>query len=288
MDNIPFWFHLTTFLLFLSLVALLYALYKMLLDKIWPSATNAWLALLGAAWFGLHPVMAETVNYIIQRGDLYCTLGCVAALVIFMRWPAKRRLGLYLLPFVFALLSKPPAAVFPILLFLYVFFFECEGMKTGLRWRKSALMAFPAVAVTALGLWLQSSLTPKTFQPSLISPWDYRLTQPFVWLRYVGALFSANTSECRYRPGGVPRYEWGGMRGTGICGLAMRGNLVRDAAKRNVSGCIWAVVVCDYAVAYVTVCAIGSRERPSHVFLFCGTNPCGCLGGRLSVAAMDS
>ena len=32
-------------------------------------------------------------------------------------------------------------------------------------------------------------MTPKSFTPSIISAADYRLTQPFVWLRYVGALF---------------------------------------------------------------------------------------------------
>jgi hypothetical protein len=32
--------------------------------------------------------MAETVNYVIQRGDLYCTLGCVAALLIYARYPS--------------------------------------------------------------------------------------------------------------------------------------------------------------------------------------------------------
>jgi hypothetical protein len=45
-----------------------------------------WLALFAASWFGLHPAIAETVNYIIQRGDLYCTLGCVAALFLFARY----------------------------------------------------------------------------------------------------------------------------------------------------------------------------------------------------------
>ena len=122
----PVFFHVITFVLFLGLVCLLYLLYRTVLDKTLPSPANAWLALVGAAWFGLHPAMAETVNYVIQRGDLYCTLGCVGALVVFAMYPEKRKWGLYLLPLVFALLSKPPAAVFPALLLLYVFFFETD------------------------------------------------------------------------------------------------------------------------------------------------------------------
>ena len=182
----PFWFHLTTFLLFLVLVVSIAALYGIILDRTRLSSANAWLALLGAAWFGFHPVMAETVNYVIQRGDLYCTLGCVTALCLFARFPRRRRTGLYLPPLVFALLSKPPAAVFPGLLFLYIYFFESERKHH--RVGSSLLETFPAIIVTVVLLWLQSAMTPQTFLPSIISPANYRLTQPYVWLRYTAAL----------------------------------------------------------------------------------------------------
>jgi uncharacterized protein (TIGR02996 family) len=184
-----FWFHLSTFVLFLALVALLYKLYRILLDKIRVSPANPWLALFGAAWFGLHPAMAETVNYVIQRGDLYCTLGCVAALFLYARYPGLRRAGVYLLPFAFALLSKPPAAVFPLLLLLYVFFFETSAESSSRRLRTGIVAAVPALLLTTSLLWLESAMTPKTFLPSILSPWQYRLTQPYVWLRYAAELF---------------------------------------------------------------------------------------------------
>ena len=41
---------------------------------------NEWLTLAATAIYGLHPVCAETVNYIVQRGDLLSTLGVVSAL----------------------------------------------------------------------------------------------------------------------------------------------------------------------------------------------------------------
>jgi protein O-mannosyl-transferase len=185
----PFWFHLSTFVLFLGLVLLLDALYRLLLDAIYPSPANEWLALFAAAWFGLHPAMAETINYVIQRGDLYCTLGCVAALFLYARYPGLRRTGVYLVPFAFALLSKPPAAVFPALLLLYVFFFEAPTEPVARRLRGGAIAAVPSLGVMAVLLWLQSAMTPKTFLPSILSPWDYRLTQPYVWLRYAAELF---------------------------------------------------------------------------------------------------
>jgi tetratricopeptide (TPR) repeat protein len=184
-----FWFHLSTFLLFLGLIVLLFEWYRLLLDKTEASAANAWLALFAAAWFGLHPATAETVNYVIQRGDLYCTLGCVAALYLFARYPDRRKFGLYLLPFILAMLSKPPAAVFPLLLLLYVYFFESRDGAPVQRLRRAATASIPAVVVTAALLWLQSAMTPKSYTPTLLSAADYRLTQPYVWLRYTVALF---------------------------------------------------------------------------------------------------
>ena len=183
----PFWFHFGTMLLFLLLIVLVLKLAETMFDRTDVSTPNFYLALFAAAWFGLHPAMAETVNYVIQRGDLYCTLGCVAALVLYARRPAWRRYGLYLLPLLFALLSKPPAAVFPLLLFVYVLLFETQPGTS--RRKHAGLAMLPSLAVTAAGLALQSAMTPKTFAPTILSAADYRLTQPFVWLRYFGELF---------------------------------------------------------------------------------------------------
>jgi uncharacterized protein (TIGR02996 family) len=212
---------------------LLDALFRTLLDRTQSSPHNRWIALFAAALFGLHPAMAETVNYIIQRGDLYCTLGCVAALLLYARYPKLRRTALYLLPLTLALLSKPPAAVFPLLLFFYVWFFEPrpnaptpksphpdpeqrEGEGTPYlplplpfplsppssshsspsfsrdhthRLRFATIAAIPSAILVTLALWLQSAMTPRTFLPSQLAPSAYRLTQPYVWLRYAGEFF---------------------------------------------------------------------------------------------------
>jgi len=185
----PSWFHYSTFIFFLLLIALLFALYEIILNVVRPSPANLGLALFAAAWFGLHPAIAETVNYIIQRGDLYCTLGCVAALNIYARYPARRNTGLYLLPLVFALLSKPPAAVFPVLLIAYVYFFEHEQEAALPRLRSAIIAAVPSIALTAILMALQAAMTPRSFAPSILSATDYRLTQPYVWLHYFISLF---------------------------------------------------------------------------------------------------
>jgi tetratricopeptide (TPR) repeat protein len=143
------------------------------------------------AWYGLHPAMAETVNYVIQRGDIFCSFGVVAALAVYARFPALRRTGLYLLPFAFGLLSKPPAAVFPLLLFLYIVLFEqpADWQKGMSRFLGAALSSLPSIVVCIALMVLQSALTPKTYTPSILSAYSYIVTQPYVLLRYFGSLF---------------------------------------------------------------------------------------------------
>ena len=91
--TLPFWFHLSTLLWFLVLTVVLYRWTEMLFERTQLGSSNRWWALGVAAWFGLHPAMAETVNYVIQRGDLYCTLGCLAGLLLYAEHPAGRRFG---------------------------------------------------------------------------------------------------------------------------------------------------------------------------------------------------
>lgn len=183
---VPTWFHLGTFLLFLVLLASMFLLCKEVLKRA-GGYERSWIpALLATAWFGLHPAMAETVNYIIQRGDLYSTCGVVMALAIYARWPNLRCTGLYLLPFALAMLSKPPAIVFPVLLLAYLLLFE-KQKETSAKSRLLALL--PSVVVAVVALILQSAMTPRSYAPTSISGFSYRITQPFVLLRYFGSLF---------------------------------------------------------------------------------------------------
>ena len=188
----PFWFQLSTFLVFLALlVAMLF-----LFDAILASAAHGRsprtfaLALFATAVYGLHPAMAETVNYIIQRGDVYCAFGVVVALALYACSPAWRRTGLYLLPFAFALLSKPPAIVFPLLLALYVLLFArpAQASRQARAWQLMQTV-LPALLVCILLLALQAHMTPRSYTPSTLSTSSYVLTQPYVLLRYFGSFY---------------------------------------------------------------------------------------------------
>jgi len=83
--------------------------------------------------------------------------------VYFARYPGKRRTGLYLLPFALAMLSKPPAAVFPVLLVLYCYFFEGLEQLSLRRLREAVKAAVPSIVATVVLLVMQSAMTPKTF-----------------------------------------------------------------------------------------------------------------------------
>src|ERR1041385_6769500 len=71
----PFWFHLSIFALFLVLVLVLALVIDRLLEIISPSPLNLPIALAAAAWYGLHPANADTINYIIASSEVISTPG---------------------------------------------------------------------------------------------------------------------------------------------------------------------------------------------------------------------
>src|SRR5213592_2844852 len=60
-----FWFHVSILALFVALTLLVAFVIYRLLQGAGISLTNRWIALAAAAWYGLHPANADTVNYII-------------------------------------------------------------------------------------------------------------------------------------------------------------------------------------------------------------------------------
>jgi protein O-mannosyl-transferase len=185
----PFFFHLSTFLWFLLQLALMVFLYRRIMDAADPHPWNLWAAGFAAACYGLHPAGAETVNYIIQRGDLYTALGAVASLLWFVAYPGQRRRGWYLLPALAAYLSKSPALIYPAILLVYVFLFEADARPSG--WSRAFRAAMPALCVTAGAALLTWWMTPATFRLGAASPALYRATQPMIAFEYFRTFFLA-------------------------------------------------------------------------------------------------
>src|ERR1700722_3427574 len=144
----PLWFHISTFFWFLVQLGLMFVLFRRILPA------NSWTALFATALYGVHPAIADTVNYIIQRSDLYAALAVVAGLVIYIQLPRLRWSGLYLLPVVAGILSKAPAAVFPALLFAWIWMFDDQTFKVALR------STLPALIVAGAAGWFTVRMTP--------------------------------------------------------------------------------------------------------------------------------
>ena len=190
----PLWFHISTLVWFMVQLALMFLLFVRIMSVSRPAPANAYIALFAVAWYGLHPANAETINYIIQRADLYSTLGVVAGLAIFSTWPSGRKTGLYLLPVIAGVMSKAVALIFPAILFAYVLLFEPrEGdQPEHIRWpqlRRSLRICLPATVACVLLAILQAPMTPKTFNPGAASRAGYWLTQPIVAFHYFKTFF---------------------------------------------------------------------------------------------------
>lgn len=172
----PRWFHISTFVWFLVLLGVLRGLYGRLLG----APAWAWFA---TAIFAFHPVTAETVNYIIQRGDLYATLGIAAALWIYIAFPGHRRFGIYLIPFAIGALAKTTALIFPLILIGYILLYEES------EWKPVVARIVPAVAVTAAIGWWAAKMTGAAFTPGSYTPGLYRATQTYITLHYFEQFF---------------------------------------------------------------------------------------------------
>lgn len=183
---VPLWFHVTSFALYGLLLACLWPLCRALFAHAYPQWARR-LASLAVGSFALHPVMAETVNYLVQRADIMATVGVVAALLVHVRLPQWRRYGLYLLPMLLGALAKVPALTLAGVLVLYIWLFECAAQPRQLGtalWR-----GMPAVVTAAAAAWGIWRMTPPAYVPTQLQAVDYWVTQPYVLVRYVGALF---------------------------------------------------------------------------------------------------
>lgn len=181
----PFVFQIDTFVWYVALVAAMVWLFQLI-------TADAWISTIAAAVYALHPVCAETVNYVVQRGDLLSTLGVVVALALYLEWPARRRFGLYLIPFAAAVFVKPPALVFPALLAAYVWVFQSRN-ATRLRVAPQRGIAREIAAAAALSLvlaWWLSHMTPPTATTGASDRARYLWSQPFVALRYFSMFFA--------------------------------------------------------------------------------------------------
>jgi protein O-mannosyl-transferase len=179
-----FFFHLSTFVLFLVQGACMYSFYLGIFRSSFRHEWNRYAALFAVAWYLLHPAGAETINYIIARSDSLSTLFVVLSFVLFIHSPVCRRFHLYLLPLAVGCLAKPIAAVFAPLLLAYVYLFEGNP-----SWTDPFRKTLPTFAFCLFLLAFIGYMEPPTWIPGGASRYQYMITQPYVILRYFITFF---------------------------------------------------------------------------------------------------
>src|SRR2546429_205509 len=188
----PFWFHVSILALFVALTLLVAFVIYRLLQGAGISSTNRWIALAAAAWYGLHPANADTVNYIIASSEVISTLGVIASFAVYLAFPRVRRSCLYTVPAAIAILAKPTAAIFAVLFAIYSLLLPAEtimGRTTGRR----ALVYFaeigPSFLICSAMLLLVQHMTPHTWVAGAANAHNYLITQPYVIFQYVKTFF---------------------------------------------------------------------------------------------------
>ena len=204
----PFWFHLSIFSIFFVLLLVLLLVLKHLLDQTATSPATGWIALLAAAWYGLHPANADTINYIIASSEVISTLGVIASFAAYFAFPRLRRYYLYVLPAAIAILAKPPAAIFAVLFFIYKALFRekharlarlraATAWQAETRLQRYAEMVVPFVVCSAVLLFVQH-MTPRNWIAGAANAHNYLITQPYVALLYFKTFFRPSGLSADY------------------------------------------------------------------------------------------
>jgi protein O-mannosyl-transferase len=188
----PLWFHASAFLLFLALCLLLAFMIKRLLDPDLSSTQSAIVAFAAAACYGLHPANADTVNYIIASAEIISTLGVIGSFALYLAFPRLRTFYVYLLPAAIAVLAKPPAAIFPVLLGIFCVCFPEQAMD-GYRGRQKLFTwckdVLPSFALSGGALLFVQHMTPRTWVAGASNGTRYLMTQPYVTWLYAKTFF---------------------------------------------------------------------------------------------------
>lgn len=221
-DLNPVYFHASNFVLFLLQGVLMFLLFRIIIHKINKHPWNDWFALFITAWYMVHTVNAETINYVISRSDTQSTLGVVAAMLIYAYNGWGKKYFLYLLPLVLGLLAKPTAVMFIPILFTYILLFEagCSIPRFYQAVKSPQLMGYVThlavvTVVCGLGYYFIDNMTPDTWIPGGNSAMDYLKTQPYVMMQYFRLFFlptalSADTDLEVFKSIADPKF-WAGI-----------------------------------------------------------------------------
>ncbi|MAQ76724.1 MAG: hypothetical protein CL613_10385 [Aquimarina sp.] len=191
----PFYFHLSTFIIYLILIVLLFLLFKKIINISTNHNTRIYLLFFSVSLFSLHTVNAETINYIISRSDVLSTFFIVLSFVLYIYAPSARKYYIYVIPAIFGVFSKETLATLPILLFFYIAFFEKNlsiydiinknHIKKFIRIFIDLIPLIAVIIITQLYTLSKAGTIAGLSNPT----YNYIITQPYVWLHYFISFF---------------------------------------------------------------------------------------------------
>jgi tetratricopeptide (TPR) repeat protein len=186
----PWSYHLANILLHLLNTFLVYVLVRRLWEAL-NSAKAVEAALIGAAFFGLHPLHVESVAWVAERKDVLYTAFFLGSLICYLQYVRQSRGVLFfwsLLLFFLSLLSKAQAVTLPLVL-VAVDWLLHRKTSPG-RWLLEKGPFFAAALV--YGLW--NLLLTKGFQagnPDYVDPavafslWDRLVLSGYAFSHYL-------------------------------------------------------------------------------------------------------
>ncbi len=186
----PVYFHLSTFILFLLQGVLMFFFFKKILDTVAAESPTEYIALFASGWYLLNPVNAETINYVISRSDSLSTFFVLLAFVLYQYSDFARKTFLYLVPVFIGALAKPTAIMFGPILVGYHLILEQQVRSVfaieKYNWGRLLKVALPSILLFVGVYALVKHMEEGMFVPGGSSLSAYVLSQPFVYLHYVG------------------------------------------------------------------------------------------------------
>jgi protein O-mannosyl-transferase len=122
----PGWFHMVNVILHLLNIVLVFLFFYLF------SGRKKWIAAVTALLFAVHPLHVESVAWISERKDVLYSAFFIGGLILYLKYLDKssiKTLTLVFFLFMFSLLSKPAAVVFPLVLLAIDFYFNRLNVK---------------------------------------------------------------------------------------------------------------------------------------------------------------
>ncbi|MES2836116.1 MAG: hypothetical protein V4667_01215 [Bacteroidota bacterium] len=189
----PFWFQVSATIWHIALCILIYFLFVKLNTFTIDKSKQKLIALFATLIFAVHPAGAETVNYIIQRGDLQSAFFVVLAMILYLYSEKSRKYYLYLLIAFIGCLAKITTIMFIPILLIYIFLFEKNNsLLDFFKYRKLKTIIPISILTLLVGALIYlfiRKMEPETWVSGGTSKYLYLITQPYVIALYTISFF---------------------------------------------------------------------------------------------------